>query len=59
MLWFQKSRMDAIRDGHRNTKYVHLSTIIRRRRNRIRSLQIAAGEWVFCQKETKQLVLGY
>lgn len=29
MLWFQKSRLDAIKDGDKNTRYFHLSTIIR------------------------------
>ena len=38
--WFQKSRMAAIKDGDRNTRYFHLSTIIRRRYNRI---EITAG----------------
>lgn len=39
ILWFQKSRMDAICDGGRNTRYFHLATVIRRRRNKIDSLQ--------------------
>ncbi|XP_010687131.1 uncharacterized protein LOC104901277 [Beta vulgaris subsp. vulgaris] len=39
LLWFQKSRLEAIRDGDRNTRYFHLSTLIRRRRNRIETLK--------------------
>lgn len=40
MLWFQKSRMDAARDGDRNTKYLHLSTIISRRRNLLKPCKV-------------------
>ena len=36
--WFQKSRTEAIRDGDRNTCFYHLSTIIRRKVNRIEAL---------------------
>ncbi|XP_021717685.1 uncharacterized protein LOC110685467 [Chenopodium quinoa] len=44
LLWFQKSRLEAIRDGDRNTKFFHLSTVIRRRRNKIDMLQNSSGE---------------
>ena len=40
-LWFQKSRTEAIRDGDRNTRYYYLSTIMRRKLNRIEALQDA------------------
>ena len=30
LFWFQKSRVEAIHDGDKNTKYFHISTIIRR-----------------------------
>ena len=59
LLWFQKSRMDAIRDGDRNTRYFHLSTIIRRRRNRIEALRKDTGEWTFDPDELKNMVLSY
>ncbi|XP_074300570.1 uncharacterized protein LOC141631847 [Silene latifolia] len=43
MLWFQKSRMEAICDGDRNIRLFHLSTIIRRKHNRIEALQDGEG----------------
>ncbi|GKD65668.1 hypothetical protein Tco_1307776 [Tanacetum coccineum] len=46
-LWFQKSRMEALRDGDRNTNYFHTSTIIRRKFNRIEALKNDADEWIF------------
>ena len=45
-VWFQKSRMSAIRDGDRNTHYFHLSTIIRRKSNRTEALQDSSGTWI-------------
>nr|AIK35195.1 LINE-type retrotransposon LIb DNA [Ipomoea batatas] len=42
--WFQKSRMDWIKDGDRNTRFYHNSALIRRNRNRIRFLKVN-GAW--------------
>ncbi|XP_056695810.1 uncharacterized protein [Spinacia oleracea] len=47
VLWFQKSRVDAIKDGDRNTRYFHLSTIIRRRQNKGEALKDNTGSWVY------------
>lgn len=47
----QKSRVDWLRMGERNTKFLHTSTIIRRRRNGIESLQNDLGEWVSDQNQ--------
>ncbi|XP_057744587.1 uncharacterized protein LOC130962384 [Arachis stenosperma] len=46
ILWFQKSRCKWIEFGDRNTKFFHGSTMIRRRRNKIVSLQDDNGNWV-------------
>ncbi|XP_031127486.1 uncharacterized protein LOC116029577 [Ipomoea triloba] len=43
-LWFQKSRRDWIKDGDRNTRYYHTSTMIRRNKSRVRLLKLQ-GEW--------------
>lgn len=60
MLWFQKSRIEAICDGDRNTRYFHLSTVIRRRkRNRIEALQKKEGQWVMDANQVKGMVLDY
>ncbi|KAL8142445.1 hypothetical protein V2J09_015477 [Rumex salicifolius] len=39
LLWFQKSRVAFLVDGNRNTRFYHLTTVIRRRLNKIPSLQ--------------------
>lgn len=57
ILWFQKSRLDALKDGDHNTKFFHLSTIIRRRRNRIDMLLDGEGNWISTPEEVKQLVV--
>ncbi|XP_021774612.1 uncharacterized protein LOC110738508 [Chenopodium quinoa] len=59
ILWFQKSRIDSIRDGDQNTKYFHLSTLIRRRRKRIETLQNSQGVWLTYPEQVKSLVLDY
>ena len=56
---FQKSRAEAICDGDRNTRIFHLSTLIRRRKNRIEALQNSAGEWITDYQEVKKLVFDY
>lgn len=40
ILWRQKSRLQWVMNGDRNTKFYHASTLIRRHRNRIDSLKI-------------------
>lgn len=59
LLWFQKSRQSAIEDGDRNTRYFYLSTVIRRKQNRIESLQDSGGVWCFEQEKIKQIVQDY
>lgn len=39
LLWFQKSRANWITQGERNTRYFHLSTVIKRRRSKISKLK--------------------
>jgi len=58
-LWFQKARVDQIRDGDRNTKYFHTSTIIRHRCNRIDSLKDCHEELQDDPKSIKGLVLDH
>lgn len=46
LIWFQKSRAKWLTEGDRNTKYYHLKTINRRRRNRILMLRNGDGQWI-------------
>ena len=51
--------MAAIRDGDRNTRYFHLSTITRRKYNRIEALRDSSGNWVVEPDKVKLVVLEY
>ncbi|XP_074290822.1 uncharacterized protein LOC141617528 [Silene latifolia] len=44
LLWYQKSQLDFIRDGDRNTSYFHVSTLIQRWCYRITSLKKDNGD---------------
>ena len=45
-LWAMKARIDWIIHGECNIAYFHMSTLIRRSRNRISSILNDNGEWV-------------
>lgn len=46
ILWFQKSREKWVALGDRNTKFFHMSTVIRRSKNRIDTLRNDEGRWI-------------
>ncbi|WJX47132.1 hypothetical protein P8452_33857 [Trifolium repens] len=46
LMWYQRSRAKWLTDGDRNTKYYHLKTVNRRRRNNIVMLKDVNGQWV-------------
>ena len=49
----QKSRETWLREGDRNSKYFHLSTVIRRRCNSI-DVKFDAGGWITDKKSIKE-----
>ncbi|CAL8166302.1 unnamed protein product [Prunus armeniaca] len=59
MFWLQKSRNTWLREGDRNTKFFHLSTVIRRRRNKLEGLNNDDGVWVIEKSGMKQIVYEY
>ena len=44
--WKQKSREIWIREGDRNTRFFHLSTLIRRMRNYIQEIKLEDDSWI-------------
>lgn len=46
ILWRQKSRELRLKEGDKNSKFFHLSTIIRRRHNHIDAVKGENGNWV-------------
>ncbi|XP_074277012.1 uncharacterized protein LOC141600668 [Silene latifolia] len=59
LLWYQKSRVDFIRDGDRNTSYFQVSTLVRRWRNRINMLKNDDGQWVEDSNDIKEMVIEF
>jgi hypothetical protein len=43
LMWYQRSRAKWLQDGDRNTRYYHLKTVSRRRRNNIIMLKNDSG----------------
>lgn len=39
--------------GDRNTRFFHTTVMVRRRRNRIESIQNSSGDWLVCEAEIR------
>ncbi|KAL8159843.1 hypothetical protein V2J09_001380 [Rumex salicifolius] len=59
LLGFQKSRVNFLIDDNHNTRYYHLSTVVRRRSNKISCLMNQAGDWVSNRGELEKLVVDF
>lgn len=59
LLWYQKSRAEWIRDGDKNTSFFHLSTIVRRWRNRVSSIRDDDGEWLTDKEAVKNHIVHF
>lgn len=55
-MWFQRSRSMWLADGDRNTKYYHLQTVNRRRKNKILMLKDEGGNWIEDKNDIKKYV---
>ena len=58
-IWAMKSRTNWIIFGERNTTFFHQSTLARRSRNRITSIQDANGNWVHNLDGVKEVILTH
>lgn len=54
----QKSRLQWLHLGNKNTNFLHTATLIRRR-NRVKGLQDDTGNWVFDQRELKNMAVSF
>lgn len=57
VFWKQKSRLQWLLDGDRNTKFFHLTTVMGRRRNKIERLKNSVGVFVEEAKGIKALAV--
>jgi hypothetical protein len=46
LMWFQRSRAKWLMDGDRNTRYYHVKTVARRRKNNVIMLKDDNGQWI-------------
>ena len=52
--WALKSRLNAASFGDQNTSFYHISTVVRRHRNKIRCIKDAVGNWLTDDTEVKE-----
>lgn len=58
-LWYQKSRVEWLKDGDRNTTFFQLSTIIRRWKNKITAIKDDNGEWLCDPQAVQGHIVNY
>lgn len=56
--WALKSRVNWAINGDRNTTFFHVSTLVRRHKNKIRSIKNVVGEWITNEEEIKNSILS-
>jgi len=55
-IWALKSRVNWMIQGDRNTTFYHVSTLVRRKRNKILAIKDAVGEWIYQEEDVKEFV---
>ncbi|CAN1122462.1 hypothetical protein LINPERHAP2_LOCUS1356 [Linum perenne] len=59
VLWLQKSKLHWLRDGDRNTKFFHISTMKRSHANAIKGLKRGDRTWCFAEQELQALAINH
>ncbi|XP_061362932.1 uncharacterized protein LOC133306628 [Gastrolobium bilobum] len=59
LTWFQRSRIQWLKYGDKNSKFFHSSTVARRRFNRIVALQNDQGRWITDSDELVHMAISY
>ena len=57
IMWRQKSRETWLKDGDCNSKFFHISSIIRRKKNSIDAIRGDNGEWIVKLSEIREFVI--
>ena len=55
--WALKSRINAAAFRDRNTSYFHVTTVVRRQRNKIRCMKDGSREWIVEEEAVKEHIL--
>jgi hypothetical protein len=59
MMWLQRSRINWLKEGDRNTRYFHRKARWRAKKNKIRRLKRGDGSWCANQEEMKGMASHY
>ncbi|XP_024178006.1 uncharacterized protein LOC112183925 [Rosa chinensis] len=59
LFWKQKSRDKWLQGGDRNTKFFHLTTLVRRRKNKIEGLFDSNGNWFIDSASMKNIAVDF
>ena len=54
--WALKSRLNTTTFGDRNTSFFHVSTVVRRHRNKIRCIKDTVGNWLTEENEVQEYI---
>ena len=55
-IWALKSRVNWMIQGDKNTAFYHVSTLVRRKRNKILAIKYLVGEWIYQEEDVKEFV---
>ena len=58
-MWRQRSRLEWLQTGDKNTRYFHCRATQRRRRNRILQLKDSTGSWVTHQTQVPHVFINF
>lgn len=58
-IWRQKSRERWLKLSDKNSKFFHLSTIIRRRNNNVDAIKKEDGSWIYEPNQIRRLFRDY
>lgn len=57
--WFEQARAKWISMGDLNTRFIHQSTLKRRRHNCIMALQDDNGQWIYEENQLQQHIINF
>ena len=59
IMWHQRAKVEWLKYGDGNTRFFHLSTVIRRRKNTIQSLKDRQGRWQEDPDTVRSIVMDF